>query len=163
VLEYHTKGIKSTNETKDMFGNYGLPGTPAVVFNGSRGEGTMVGPKPPATYQSRIDQLMGQKSNALITASINNGGDMAAAVELTNLSTKALENARLYAVVYEDLKTNDNHYVVRDITPVQEFTLAGHGTAAFTLESRISYSASKHMVIILKSTSGTILQSLFVI
>jgi len=122
----------------------------------------MLGPKSVSQYTTEINKLSGAPSTVMMEASMASGVLMAVSVELTNLSTEALQNARLYAVVYEDMKTSHNHYLVKDITPESLFTLSGRSTATFELSSNTVDSSARHMVVILKSTSGTILQSVFV-
>jgi hypothetical protein len=117
----------------------------------------------PEVYRSRIDQLKQKTTAVLLETAVSTSGKMSVKVDITNLSTSALGNARLYAVVYEDLNTGENHYVVRDITPVQTVTMPGHSTASFELKSNINHNTNRHLVVILKSTGGTILQSSFVI
>ena len=146
-----------------MSNSYTLNGmTPIVVLNGRSGGNALFGPQTPTKYKEEIEKLFGKSSSILMRANMTVDAKMTASVELTNLSDTALANARLYAVVYEDLGTAHNHYLVRDITPVESFTLSGHTTTTFKLASEIADSPSHHMVVILKSTEGTILQSLFI-
>jgi hypothetical protein len=163
LLEYHTIDGKGTIETRRLFEDYNLIGTPSVVFNGQRGEGVIMGARTVAVYQARIDQLKEKTSTMAMTAMMSASGTMSAIIDITNLSEAGLGNARLYAVVYEDLNTGENHYVVRDVLPVQTVTLSGHGTASFEVKTDMSYTSCRHMAVILKSTSGQILQSRFVI
>ena len=161
LLEYHTTDSLGTNKTKQLFRDYNLIGTPTVVFNGS--SDVMPGPKTSYVYKSRINSLKEQTSTALLTANAQLGNDILVSVEITNLSTKAIENARLFVVVYEDLNTELNHYVVRDIGSAKTVTMPEHTTATFQIESGERYSSDKHVVVMLKSTGGSILQSVFVV
>lgn len=157
-------GAKSTQETRDLFNSYGFRDaqTPVVILNGAIGQNALLGPQDETKYTTEIEKRLGASSTAMIEASMTEASLMTAAVKLTNLSTNALGNIRLYAVVYEDLGTSHNHYLVRDITPIESFTLSGHTTVSFELVSNVADSSAKHMVVILKSTSGTILQSVYV-
>lgn len=163
LLEYHTIDGKGTIETRRLFEDYNLVGTPSVVFNGLRGDGVIMGPRSKDIYEAGINKLMEKTSTVAVAARFSTSGPMSASVDITNLSTAGLGNARLFAVVYEDLNTGENHYVVRDISPAQTVTMPGHGTASFEVSSSMTYTANRHLVIILKSTSGQILQSTFVI
>ena len=161
MLEYRTQGNGATADTKRAFNDYGLNATPTAVFNGAAGQ-VMRGPQPQSVYKARIDQLDDKQSTALIT--ISEEGSHAAAVLLANLSTQAIENAEIYAITYEDAGNGQEHFQVRnviDLTPKQMVTLAGHTVATFDLKS-IPVDAVQHLVIILKATSGAIIQSLFV-
>ena len=164
MLEYHTQGNNSTDEIQLYGVSYGvMPNwTPSVVFNGSKGSSIMMGPRPQTEYRERIDQLRAQSSTIAMTAQVSNQGELSAKVAITNLSMTYQGNARLYAVIYEDLNISQNHYVVRDITPEQTVTMPGHGSASYEIKTGLASNPGRHMVIILKSTSGTILQSQFV-
>jgi hypothetical protein len=162
VLEYHTLDSYGTNETNALFHDYGLIGTPSVVFNGSAGANTIMGPETYETYKERVNQLREQNSTAMITAVANSSGSAIASVSLTNLSASPIENAKLYAIVYEDLKKSENHFIVRDIIPVQSVDLAGNKAASFELKSTFAKSSAVHMVIILKSSKGQFLQAQYV-
>ena len=87
---------------------------------------------------------------------------MTVSVELTNLSMQSLQNAKLHAVVYEDTGKSRDRYLVRGISSTSFLTLTGHGTSTFELNSGIANSSGMHMVVMLKSTSGTILQAVLV-
>ena len=123
----------------------------------------LIGLQSQSKYTSEIEKVMGASSTIMMEANMTTDIRMTASVTLTNLSTTSLPNARLYAVVYEDLGTNHNHYLVRDITPVETFTLAGRATATFKLSSDVVGASNKHLVVLLTSTSGEILQSLLVV
>jgi len=161
VLEYHIKGQKSTDATIRMFNSYGLSGSPSVVINGRR-ENPMYGPRTTSQYTSEITKFLGSTSTVMMEASLTTVARMTVSVELTNLSTEALQNARLYAVVYEDTGTKHNHYLVKDIAQSDHFTLSGRSTASFEIATSIQDSSARHMVIMCKSNTGTILQSMLV-
>jgi hypothetical protein len=162
LLEYHTQDDYGTNETNDLFSDYGLIGTPTVVLNGAVGQNIIMGPKDYQTYLDRVNSLKFQKSTVLLSATVYDGGYMTADVEVTNLSSAALDNAKIYAVVYKDVGKSEYHYVVEDITPVFEISHLQKGqTESFTLKSSIYNTSMRHMAVIIKSSSGTIIQSLF--
>jgi hypothetical protein len=162
ILEYHTLDSYGTAETNDLFYDYHLIGTPSVVFNGATGTQVMMGPESYDTYKARVDALIGQKSIAMITASVNSAGKISATVSLANLSPQPIENATLYAVVYEDLKKSEHHFIVRDIIPAQNVKLDGNSTAQYEFTSGITKSSAVHLVIILKSASGHFIQAQYV-
>ena len=130
-----------------------------MVLNG---QGILYSVQDKLRYMTEINKLLDASSTVMIEANMAADTRMAVSVELTNLSTQALGNVRLYAVVYEDLGISHNHYLVKDIQSVPLFTLAGRSTATFDLASDVLTSPARHMVILLKSTSGVILQALFV-
>jgi hypothetical protein len=162
LLEYHTTDSFGTNETKDMYAGYSLFGTPSVVFNGASGNQALLGPKSYDVYLGRVNLLKEQLSTLAIEAVVTRTAPLSASVKLYNLDTDSLDGARVYGVVYQDLGTPENHYVVRDITPVQVFNLPSFKGASFDIESTEMDSPNTHLVIIVKSFSGLIVQSLLV-
>jgi hypothetical protein len=122
-----------------------------------------MGPRSKDVYEAGINKFKEQTSTVVVEARASTSVNMSASVDITNLSISGLGNARLYAVVYEDLNTGENHYVVRDISPLVTVTMPGHSTASFEVKTDMSCTSSRHMAVILKSTTGQILQSMFVI
>ena len=164
LLEYHTQGKLSTNETRLQADAYGISPnwTPSLVLNGLLGENRMVGPQSPEVYRGRFEALSTRSSPVLITAKVTSTGFMNASVELTNLAEEAIFGGNLYAVVYEEtINTAEGHYIVTDITPAVDVALAGGQTQNFELKSVEQNSTVRHMVIILKGPDGRILQALF--
>ena len=162
LLEYHTQDDYGTTETNALFSAYGLIGTPTVVLNGAVGQNIIMGPQEYQTYLDRINSLKFQKSNLLLSATVYEGGYITTDVGVTNLSSTPLDNARVYAVVYKDGGKSEYHYLVEDITPAFEISGLEKGqTLYFTLKSSMFDTSMRHMAIIVKSSSGTIIQSLF--
>lgn len=161
VLEYHIQGAKHTEETVKMYESYPLLRPPSVVLNGN-GSRPLLGFRGRAEYTSKIGDLLSNTSTVMMNVTVTNGATMAVSVELVNLSTEALETARIYAVFYEDTGVSHNHYLVRDIKSGSPFTLAGRTVATYEIASGAAVPSDWHMVILLKSTSGEIVQSQFV-
>jgi len=163
LLTYHTQGKYSTDETRDHAMSYSInPNwTPSLVFNGLAGSNLMMGPLGYEAYKERFETLRNQDAPVLIQSKVTSSGFMSAAVELTNLGSEGITFASLYAVVYEDTRQSEGHYLVKDITPVSTINIPAGGTAKFDLNSVIRVSANNHMVIILRAASGIILQALF--
>ncbi len=164
LLEYHTQGKLSTPETRDLASAYSISQdwTPSLVLNGQTGENRMIGPQDYEIYKARIESLTGRTSPVAMTAKVTSTGFMNASVELTNLDAAPIFGSKLYAVVYDEkINTDEGHYIVTDITPVVDVSLAAGQTAKFELKSVITNSTVRHMVIILKAADGRILQALF--
>jgi len=141
-----------------MFTSYHLIGTPWVVVNGLN----PIGGFQSDTVSSEIDKNMGATSIAMLQASLTNASTMTVSVEITNLTMQDIQNARLYAVVYEDTGKSRDRYLVRDVTPATIFTLSGRDTVTYELSPSLTNSSNLHLVVILKTNDDGIIQSQFV-
>lgn len=142
-----------------MYAGYSLLGTPSVVFNGASGNQALLGPKSYEIYLNRVNLLKEQQSTLVIESAVTVTTPLSTSVKLYNLDNASLDGARVYGVIYQDLGTSENHFVVRDITPVQVFNLSSYTSATFELISTETDSPNTHIVIIVKSFSGLIVQS----
>ncbi len=170
LLEYNI--YDSNSELGYMFGSYTVVGTPNVVFNGGQwfdpalskeyGRNIISGPQSYEAYKARFDLLKSQQTTARITSvEVQTSPRLTATIEVTNLSSSEMDNARLYAVVYEDMRVSGSRYKVLDITPVEDkVRLAAGESKLFDLKSSITSNANRHMVVILKSSTGLVLQAL---
>jgi len=166
VLEHHVSEFNDTlwnADTEATRNEYNVFAVPAVVLNGTDGEKILWSP----TYddlKAEVFKILNETSEAsFIPVTIPTSGKITANGKLKNVSNKAIENARLYAVIYEDIGTSRYHYVVRDITPATTISkLTPGNTLEFSLASNISYNKNRkyYVVIILKSIdTGMVLQS----
>jgi hypothetical protein len=169
LLEWHTSDSYSTAETLEQADAYNLNflggyTTPTVVFNGSFMP-LGLGLKSYDEYKARFDDLKGQKSSIFITTSVKTaGGKSAVTITLKNQTGQDIQGASLYGVVYENRGLAEYHYVVRDVmkNTSDEWVmvdLAAGASATFQLQADKLYTASSYgMVVILKSSTGQILQ-----
>ena len=162
VLEYNIGATFANN----VFGNYGLNGTPWGVFNGSfkisGGSDSTY-----AQYKERIANLLAQQSSLPSLMSLrgsvaNVKSEIAVDAVLTNLSAISLMNASLYAVAYESVVDADGikHNMVRGITPTIPIASLGAGeSVSIRLQSSLAYNNYYGVVVILKSNTGQIIQA----
>jgi len=82
-------------------------------------------------------------------------------VVVTNISDNNITDVKVMAVVYEDLGTDEHHYVVRDMQTLSTIAnLTPGSTQQFTLSSNYSGNLSNlKAVFFLQLPSGEILQS----
>ena len=163
LLEYHTDDGYGTTQTRAQFAAYNLPGTPSTVFNGSAGANARIGPQEAEVYRARYESLKTKQTTAMLelTAPVPTRDKMYASVRLTNLAATPLENAKIYAIVYEN-KQNEKRYMVVDITPSYNITrLAAGASQEYSLESKVTYSSSRHIIVVVRAANGLVLQTLF--
>jgi hypothetical protein len=138
-----------------------VEGFPTIFFNGGN---SVVGGSDSCYDQYRTvvnRELTGQSSVNITGVMTSSGGTISLDVTITNISNSPITDAKLMAVVYEDIGTEEHHYVVRDILPPSEIASFSAGeTQKFNLSSDWSGGASGlKTVIFLQSSSGQILQS----
>ncbi len=113
-------------------------------------------------YSTVVNKELKKPSSVSIVGVItSSGGTISLDVTVTNISDSHITNIKLMAVVYEDVGTDEHHYVVRDILPPSEIASLSPGeTQKFSLSSDFPGSLSSlKAVLFLQSPSGQVLQS----
>jgi hypothetical protein len=161
VLQYHSGDDYATSKTEAKVDEYKVEGFPSMFFNGGNlvkggGEGSY------NKYSTIVSQELKKTCPASMAGGMTfSGNAISLKAAATNISNSSITDAKMIAVVYEDLGTDEHHYVVRDIRTLSKIaTLAPGATQQFTLSSSLSGSLSKmRAVFILQSSSGQVLQS----
>ncbi|MFZ1914026.1 MAG: hypothetical protein WBQ62_01420 [Dehalococcoidales bacterium] len=165
VLEYHSGDNEATSKTEAKVLEYKVSGFPTIFFNG--GTATIGGTAGNSTacyqrYKPIINQLTGTISPVNITGTMTvNGKAITINSTVANTSGSPVANAKLTAVLYEDLGTDQHHYVVRDIlTPSAIGNLNPGSQQTFNLASTYSgNTANLKAVLYVQTSSGQIIQA----
>lgn len=106
-------------------------------------------------------ELAKQSSVSIAGVMTSSGGTLSLDVTITNIGDSPITGVKLMAVIYEDLGTEEHHYVVRDILPPSEIaSLPAEETQKLSLISDFLDSLpSLGAVLFLQSSSGEVLQS----
>jgi hypothetical protein len=88
-------------------------------------------------------------------------GGIRISAAVQNIASAAMTDAKLKVVLYEDLGTDEHHYVVRDILPPVTISgLQSGATQNFTLSSSYSGTTGNlNAVVFVQTPSGEILQA----
>ena len=161
VLQYHSGDKYATPETEAKVGEYKVKGFPTMFFNGGNsvvggGSGNY------GQYSAVVNrELTKQSSVSIVGVMTSRSGTISLDVTITNISDSAVTSVKLMAVVYEDIGTEEHHYVVRDILPPSGIASLPPGeTQKFSLSSDFRDSLSSlRAVLFLQSPAGQVLQS----
>jgi hypothetical protein len=159
-LQYHSGDKYATPATEAKVTEYGVRGFPSMYFNG----GNLVAGGSNASYSQQtavIDRELAKAPTVSIGGSLKLTGGITVAANVTNTGTAVISNAKLMMVLYEDLGTDEHHYVVRDIlTPTAVASLAPGATQQFSVKSSYAGSTAKlNAVVYLRASNGEILQA----
>ena len=152
-----------------MFEVYDVPAnmTPQAVFGGNWSTKVMGGGENTYTqYREKIIDQLSQKSGVVLNASksgiVTVGGHVAVNVFLTNTSKDAILESTLYAVIYKKITVNNVvNNVVMGVTPKQTISsFAGGASVNYQfVDEELSSSPSYGVIVIMKASSGLILQA----
>ena len=161
VLQYHAGDEYATPETEAKVQEYKVRGFPSIFFNG--GNSVVGGGSSNYDQYSNVvnRELAKQSSVSIAGVMTSSGGTLSLDVTITNISDSPITGVKLMAVIYEDIGTEEHHYVVRDILPPSEIaSLSAGETQTFSLSSdSLDNLPSLRAVLFLQSSSGEVLQS----
>ncbi len=147
VLQYHYRDSYSTTATEAKVKEYQIRGFPSVFFNG----GNLVSGGSDKSYGMYLEVIKKElekpsPTTIVVTAGTANN-EPAITFKVTNISHADLQAVALKVVFYEDIGTNEHHYVVRDILqPLAIDLLPAGNTRVFNITSSTSRQAIKGVV-----------------
>ena len=157
MLQYHSKDKYATPATEARVQEYKVRGFPALMFNGRNA--VMGGFSGSYKDQTKaIDKELAKEAAVTLTLSVLEGVNMPTMALVTNVSGAAITNARLMAVVYEDLGTDEHHYVVREILEPVVFDLAANSSQDYSFKPNFT-GDEQYMVTFVQAASGEVLQA----
>jgi hypothetical protein len=160
-LQYHSSDQYATSETEAKVKEYKVRGFPTMFFNGGNetvggGEGNY------NQYKTMVSSLLTRQSFIRIVGQMTaSGGSISIKATVINSGNNPITDVKFMAVVYEDIGTEEHHYVVQDILPPSEvISLAPAASREFSLNSDfLGSSPNLKVVLFLQATSGEILQA----
>jgi hypothetical protein len=166
VLQYHSGDKYATPKTEAKVTEYKVDGFPTIFFNG--GNSTVGGGSSSGCYD-RYKPIVNTETAKISPVNLTgtmtvNGSSITINSTVINTGTSSITNAKLMAVLVEDIGTAEHHYVVRDILTPSAINSLAPG-AQQTFNPNITYSGTTtnlKAVLFVQSSSGTILQSVLV-
>jgi hypothetical protein len=161
VLEYHYGDTYATTESELKVKEYKVQGFPSMFFDG--GNNQMGGDdRSYDRYLPVVNKELAGPSIITISGNmtvIDSAYFLTASV--TNVGSTKITNAKLMAVVYQDIGTDAHRYVARDILPANAVDVLSPGVPQlFVFNSQFPVDASTmKAVIFLNSSSGEVLQA----
>ena len=161
MLQYHSGDEYANTKTEARVEEYEVEGFPSMFFNGGN---VVMGGWDGCydAYSAVINEELIKPVSAAIAGTMTTGSNtLSFNVVVTNISDNNITDVKVMAVVYEDLGTDEHHYVVRDMQTLSTIAnLTPGSTQQFTLSSNYSGNLSNlKAVFFLQLPSGEILQS----
>lgn len=108
-----------------------------------------------------INKELAKSASVTISGSMTLSGGIAISVSVNNITSANIASVKLMAVVYEDLGTDEHHYLVRDIiAPTAIASLPPGIEQKYNLKSSYTGSTTNlKAVVYIQASTGEILQA----
>jgi hypothetical protein len=155
VLQYHSNDKYATPATEARVKDYKVKGFPTLMFDGI----TPVMGGSTGSYNQQSTTISKELAKrAVIGLTITSKSDGTSSVSVANLSGAGISNAKLMAVVYQDLGTDEHHFVVREILPPVVLSMAPGAQQSFDFKSTYE-GANLNTVTFVQAGNGEVLQA----
>ena len=157
VLQYHTKDQYATQASEGRVNDYKVKGFPTIILNGVK---QVLGGSSGSYNQQTTAIEKEAAKGAAVTLSVPSSfsPESAAGVTVTNVSGFDISNAKLMAVVYEDLGKDEHHYLVREVLAPVVFSLPSGSSQNYEFTARYQ-GKNLNLVVFIQAANGEVLQA----